>query len=310
MTNKAEWQNKQESTSNFGLKLIIFCYRIFGRSFTLAIIWCISFTIFIFNKNIRYISRDYLLRIRSFAKSKNVLLPANGIIRHIYCFCSSLFDRILDWQGFVSKDDLISVNNALDILKRAELEERGALIVGAHIGSLDVLRAINSFKPKKIINILIIVSNSKRIVNFMSAINPNSSLNFIIADEITPATAIDLAQRVARNEWVVILGDRLLNSDTRSVEANFLGGKANFPQGPWILAHMLKVPVYTMFALRVGSKHKLILNEWGICSLPRKDRDKQLQLYVDKYAAELEQVLLVSPCEWFNFYSFWQEKNR
>lgn len=308
MVKKADWQNKPESTSNFGLKLIIFCYRFLGRRFTLAIIWCISFAVYCFNKETRNISRDYLSRIRALAKSKNIVLPANGIIRHIYCFCNSILDRILAWQGLLSKSDLISVDYSLEKLKRAELEDSGALIIGAHIGSLDVLRAINSFNPLKVINILIIVSNSQRIMKFMSSINGNSSLNFIIADEITPATAVDLAQRVARKEWIVVLGDRMINSNTRSVEANFLGGIASFPQGPWVLAHMLKVPVYTMFALRDGAKHKLIFKEWGECPLPRKNREQQLQLYVDKYASELEQVLLKAPCEWFNFYNFWQDK--
>jgi predicted LPLAT superfamily acyltransferase len=303
------WRRKKESTSSFGLSLIIICYRVLGKKITSVIIWCISCLVVIFNKDLRKISADYLIRIRQYADQQCINLPANNTFKHVNSFCYSIFSRLLAWKGYLTLVDTESVNDSISRIHEAEKLDTGALIIGAHIGCLEVLRAMNSFSSKKVVNIVIVVSNSQRLVNFMKRVNFNSSLNFIIADEITPATAIDLAQRAARKEWIVILGDRMLTADTRSVSAQFLGKEALFPQGPWILAHMLKVPVYTMYAIRANRHYKVIFNSWGYCNIPRKNRDIQLSNYVQKYAKELEQILFINPCEWFNFYDFWKNND-
>ena len=57
-----------------------------------------------------------------------------------------------------------------------------------------------------------------------------------------------MAEKVGLN--MAIAGDRVPLHGGRHVQANFLGHAACFPQGPWLLAGLLKCPVNLLFCLK------------------------------------------------------------
>ena len=85
-----------------------------------------------------------------------------------------------------------------------------------------------------------------------------------------------------------------------------MGQPAPFPQGPFILASILRCPVDLLFALRQQGKLHIHCEPFAEVLLPRAERQQALQQTIDRYAERLEHYALQSPLDWFNFFDFWQ----
>lgn len=241
---------------------------------------------------------------------------------NILTFATSLMTRALAWSGRFTIDDIRSADSAHERMLKAA--EHGAFIIGSHVGNMEMLRAMNDQLTKKKINVLKMSSVYKGFAGYLKSLNSGYGLNIIEIDDISPDTdeesvrekafagtiaiGIELEERVRNGEWVVMLGDRVIDRNTRYVEADFLGEKARFPDGPWIMASMLDVPCYVMHAVHDQRSGSIMLyfREIGKVVLPRgENRQEALRKYVADYAAELERIIVRSPLDWGNFYDFW-----
>lgn len=305
MVSPASWRRKNESTSAFGMNVLLFFHRLFGNGAVRIIAWCASWLVWIFNKNVRRISDDYLRNLKASASEKGIKLGRLSSRRHIYAFCRSVAGKIVSWSGQTDFGDVGEIDGGLTrSLKRTESPEP-LMIIGAHIGNMEVLRAFNTSRIRKTVNVLMHMQNSTVFMDYLNKLNRDSSLNIISTADISPDISMELAERTSRGEWVSMMGDRLLDDSTRYVEVDFLGKKARFPQGPWILASILKIPVSVMLGLTDDDGVKVYYREWGHVRLDRKDREESVRGYVRQYAEELENILYAYPYEWFNFYDFW-----
>ncbi len=94
----------------------------------------------------------------------------------------------------------------------------------------------------------------------------------------------------------------------RSVYADFLGEPAPFPEGPFILAHLLGCPVYLLFCLKLDGRYRIILEPFASpLKLPRASRQAALREAAQRYAERLEHYCLLAPHQWFNFFDFWRQ---
>ena len=104
--------------------------------------------------------------------------------------------------------------------------------------------------------------------------------------------------------------DNFDNSETFFYAAICLlqGKKAFLPQGPWILAGILNAPVFTSYNIYSDGRYHSYLNEWGPIKLrDRKNREEEIKQLASRFIQELEEMVIKSPYDWFNFYNFWQE---
>jgi predicted LPLAT superfamily acyltransferase len=129
--------------------------------------------------------------------------------------------------------------------------------------------------------------------------------------DIGPDTAIAIKEKLERGEWVAIVGDRIAvtpqrGGDWRVIWSSFMGQPAPFPQGPFILASILRCPVVLIYALRQQGALTIHCEPFADpLLLPRGERQQALQQAVDRYAQRLEHYALMSPLDWFNFFDFW-----
>ncbi len=293
-----QWSQQQERTFPLGIYLVLLCYRLLGRRCCVVLIWLIAATYYLASSKYRRVARNYEQHLRKYVAEHQVALPVYSKFKQLYSFCCSLFYRLLAWQGQVTEQNLHAIDDAIERMHTVARQPHGALLIGAHIGSNDLLRAANTFAMQKVVNILILTSNSQKLQNILQGINKKSCLNLIM----------DLQARIEHHEWVVVLADRLLKEESRSVEVDFLGGKIKLPQGPWLLAHMLNVPVYTFYGVYNGQTYDVIFHEWGYCPLARKSRVADITKFAQQFAHELEQIIIKYPCEWFNFYDYWLDE--
>ena len=110
---------------------------------------------------------------------------------------------------------------------------------------------------------------------------------------------------------VAIHGDRYLpGSNTLTKE--FFNKQAKFPTGPFLIPIKFDVPVSFVMAMKETSKHYHFY-----ASVPKKfrapknpvDRVSIVNLIIEDYISNLENILLKYPDQWFNFYDFWDCKD-
>ena len=121
------------------------------------------------------------------------------------------------------------------------------------------------------------------------------------------ADAKEMENAIERGELVAMLADRTLTK-SRSADVNFLGARARFPTGPYLLASVLKCPVYLVFGLhRPPNRYDLYCEPFSEqIRLPRRSRDDALRDQAQRFAERLEHYCRLAPDNWFNFYDFWK----
>ena len=186
-------------------------------------------------------------------------------------------------------------------------QRRGAVIISSHLGNIEMCRALVTQFPDIKMHILMHTQHAGKFNAMMKEINQDADLGIIQVNKIGPETALFLKERVDRGEYVVILGDRTpVRARDRVCEVEFLGERTYFPQGPYVMAHVLACPVYVMFCLAEGDVYRLYMEKFADeIRLARKNREQQLQKLAQRYADVLEGYCLKEPLQWFNFYDFW-----
>jgi len=118
-----------------------------------------------------------------------------------------------------------------------------------------------------------------------------------------------LQEKLDQGEWVIVAADRVPVQSDRVQPISFLGEEANWPQGAWILASLLKVPVLAVFCYRVENQFEVHIHAIAEkLNFPRNNRLQAMQAITRQYVALLEQHCIRAPYQWFNFYNFWNKQ--
>ncbi|WP_315905215.1 glycosyltransferase family 2 protein [Vibrio fluvialis] len=306
----AHWSKRQERGTVLGIKTLMWVYRLLGRGAFQLILRGVMAYYYLTGKQARRASEHYLQQLTHYAHSNHITLPAKlNSYRHLLSFGETMLDKLAAWRGDFSADNL-TIHGQEQFQSMVE-KQQGVLILGSHLGNIELCRALGRRHANIKINALVFTEHAERFNAVMKAINPSSELNLIQVSTLGPDTAILLQQKIEQGEWVVIVGDRTSTSkESRVVWADFLGQSAPFPQGPFMLASVLKAPVYLLFGLRDDTKKTPHFDVYfehfsdGI-ELPRARRQAALQEVVQRYAERLQHHTLNAPLQWYNFFNFW-----
>jgi len=297
----AEWRKIPEAGTVFGIRALVLFARIFGRRIAGWFLYVIAFYYTLIRGTARRASRDYLRRIGQ---------PTGfgTIVRHIHTFAQVSLDRLFFLTGRLASFEFEQQNH--DLLVETSKSGRGVLLLGAHLGSFEVMRCrAKEFNVP--INVVVDFSNAERVNSVLRSLAPDIDTRLISLGTDPIAAMLEIRAAIERGELVAILGDRLPSAKTgsaRVVKAPFLGEEATFPAGPWLLAHSLKCPVYFVAGVYTRPNHyalhfELLADE---VKLDRKERDAALARYARSYASMLETYARSAPLNWFNFYDFWR----
>ncbi|WP_305408783.1 glycosyltransferase family 2 protein [Photobacterium leiognathi] len=310
-TEQQHWSSHTERGTILGIKTLLAVYSLLGRRAFNVLLKAVMGYYYLTGKKARKASEDYLEQLESYARDNQLALPSKlNSYDHLLSFGHTMLDKLVAWKGDYSENNLTihGDEHFNELAKR----QQGIVVLGSHLGNLELCRALSSRHPDIKINALVFTEHAERFNAVLKAINPDSDLNLIQVNELGADTAIMLQQKVEQGEWVVIVGDRTsVTKEQRVVWADFLGKPAPFPQGPFILASVLKVPVYTLFGLRDDSQATPHFDVYfepfsEQLILPRKTRETALQETVQQYASRLESYTIKAPLQWYNFFNFWQ----
>jgi predicted LPLAT superfamily acyltransferase/GT2 family glycosyltransferase len=300
------WAQMAERGSLLGMRVLMVCQGLLGERVTAALLHPIVAYFFLTAPRARKASQDFLSRVAS----KNASQPPrwSDSYRHMYAFARSGLDKLIAWRGGIASDRVeFSDRTALDALIASG---RGALLIGSHLGNLELMRAFATRERHLTVNAVVYTEHAVRFNALLASANDGFTLNLLQVSHFGPDTAIQLKEKIERGEWLVIVGDRTPPIDNgRVVNAEFLGAPAPFAQGPMVLASLLECPVYLLFCVRQGRNFRVDVEPFAErIMLPRAQRQFVLNDWVQRYARRLEAHALLTPLQWFNFYNFWQPR--
>lgn len=300
------WASMNEFSFVAGMRLLFWICKVFGRWPFRIILYPVLAWYVATKSDARAASQNFLRHVNRASPIGTGIL---NVIQHFAAFAEMLLDKMLLWSDGFDFNQVEFIG--LDLIQAVVDQKRGAVLICAHLGNIDLCRAMSAKHRDLKVTILVYTKHAKDFNEMLKAINPDSQMNLLQVTEMNAGTAMMLATRVAQGEIVVIAGDRIpVASNPRVAMVNFLGEIAPFPIGPYVLASVLQCPTFMIFALsRQGPLqqrydiHFKLLRE--SIRLPRKGRDQALTELAAEYAAQLEHHVLKDPLQWFNFYDYW-----
>jgi len=300
----SHWAHIGESGMLIGMRLLYSIHRYLGRWPFRLLLWPVMLYYFLGRGIARRASLEYLQHLEPHLRGWTLFFKS---FRHFIAFGECILDKALAWNGQLPFDTLRI--EGLDALKTRLASGQGAVLLVSHFGNMEVSRALAKLEPGIHLTVLVHTKHAQRFNHFLAALNPASQADLIQVTEVDAATAILLAERIARGELVVIAADRVpVSLEPRVVFAPFLGSPAPFPVGPFVLAGLLKCPVFLLFCPKFADGYRLIFEPFAeVLSLPRATREAALQAAAARFAERLAYYCQQAPLQWFNFFAFWAQ---
>jgi predicted LPLAT superfamily acyltransferase len=290
------WLRTSERGTAFALSLVVMGCRWFGRGFVRLLLAPAVFYFVLFAPQARRASRDYLGRVGR---------PSGfwAVYAHFLRFAHVTLDRLYFTLG---KFRAFSIERTgQEHLITLKEQRRGALLLGAHLGSFEAMRGLANDKSLPL-SVIGYFKNARLINGVLTRLNP-ALAGRVINVEKNMGFVLKLKERIDAGEMVALLGDRIGLGD-RVVEVDLFGARALLPAGPYWLAASLGCPVYLTFGLYAEpNRYHLYCEPFADrIELRRGDRDSDAQAWAQRYARRLEHYCRMAPDNWFNFYPVWK----
>lgn len=294
---RAEWLTTRERGTMLGFRAALLVLRLLGRRVTRGLAAMIAFYYTVFSRRVREVLREFHTRVTGETPG------FWGVYRHVRTFAHVVLDRFL---LSVRHEKLFEIERTGNH-HLVELTEsgRGALLMGSHVGSYDAMR-LSAQQERFRVHILGYFENARMVNSLLEELNPGHAERVIALEPGNAKQMLKVKELIESGDVVAMAADRVGLND-KTIEVEFFGRKAAFPTGPWILASVLRCPVYLTFGLYSPPNRYHLFCEPFVerVVLPRKRRQEALRELVERYAARLEEFVRRSPNNWFNFYDYW-----
>jgi predicted LPLAT superfamily acyltransferase len=313
MAGARDWHTRPERGAIWGMRITAWLYHWIGAASARILLYPIITYFFLTGAAARRASMDYLCRLYHSPGGATALGAKPSwrmVFRHFLEFGHVTLDRLGFWLG--RHQDFHFSITGMEHLDNVAEQGRGALIIGAHVGSFDAMRLMADLRSPISVNVLMYTRNAPRINALLESLGSDDGRMKVRAIQVEPGSfthALEAKACIERGEVVAVLGDRLHpNEGDRGVPVTFLDGPALLPQGPMLLAGVLRCPVLLMIGLRVGtgSYHVDVERFADRIHIPRRERSSRVAEYCQVYADRLAHYCRKAPFQWFNFYPFWQ----
>lgn len=291
------WQAQRERGSGSLARLIAWIALNVGHGAGQLLLYPICLYFLAFSIRARRASADYLQRV--LCRKPRLA----DLFRHYFCFASTTLDRPYFLTGRFETYDIRM--HGQEVLEELRKSGRGAILMGSHIGSFDILRCLADRWGRIELKVMMYSNLSSHMKKIIEEFNPEYEKAVIPLG--SAGSVIEAYRTIERGGFVGILADRNSRGDKR-LQVPFLGEEAAFPLGPVMLAAAAQCPIVTFFALYRGNRRYDIYFRM-LCEKPPSDyRTNQAALHplVVSFAGMMEKRCREAPYNWFNFYDFWK----
>jgi Predicted acyltransferase len=217
-----------------------------------------------------------------------------------FLFGQMMLDRFAVYAG---QKDFKLDNPDNDVFLEMVNAPHGCIIAGAHVGNPELCGYLLS-QNKKRINGLIFGGEAKEVQKNRSIVLGDNNVRLIpVLEDMSHIFIINEA--LTDGEMMSLPCDRAFGSG-KTVECEFLNGKADFPVGAFVMALQFNVPVIALFVLKISTK--LYRAHLAHVPMPQEgSKREQINEMTRSFAKILEGIVREYPEQWFNFYSFWKK---
>jgi len=307
------WDTQTERGNAFAVRVGRFIYRSFGLRARPVATWLCAIYFSLSDRVTRRASRDWLATVWSLPEGRAALGKEPSLwttVLHFRAMVSNVYDRVGLWAGDADRFHFDAFGGAM--LAELAAQKRGAILLGAHLGSFDMLRVM-SRRFDLAVNVLMYADNAERLAALFNSFGDGNKVRVIPLAPDSPQAAFEIKACLARGEFVGILADRVrAGGRDRVAEARFMGRRAAFPLSPFLLGTLLGAPIYLSLALARddGSYYAVCEPLYAGGVVPRREREAVAARVLEEFARRLESHCLQRPLQWFNFYDFWEAGER
>ncbi len=290
------WLGVHERGSPALLRLMAALSLRLGRRASRVVLHAITAYYFAVAPRARRASRGYLRR----ALGREPRLHER--YRHFLYFATTIHDRVFiagDREGALA----LSVEGEA-LMRAQQASGRGAILLGAHLGSFAIVGAVGARIDGVRIAMAMYEDNAGKLRRLFGAIGARSAPPVVPLGQVD--SMLQIAARLDRGEFVGVLADRGLGGDARR-PVRLLGERTLLPTGPMRIAAMLGCAVIFMAGLYRGANRYHVVFEplADFAGMHGADRQAAVDAAIERYAALLDAHCRRDPCNWFNFYDFW-----
>lgn len=220
------------------------------------------------------------------------------LYRNYFRLGQTLIDKVAAMAGFA--DGFRSQSSGLEYLQALASEGKGGLLLSAHVGNWEIAGHFLQ-KLNVRINLVMYDGEHRHIKEYLNSVTGPRSFHVIV---IQPdhSHIYQIAAALARGELIGMHADRYLQG-TKTLTLPFLGRPARFPEGPFLLASKLRVPVTFVFAMKAGEMTYRFSATPPI--QPQQLKEAGPETILQAYISEVENKAREYPDQWFNYFPFW-----
>ena len=169
--NSAVWLKRKERSNELMLRVMTWISLRLGRRAARSVLHLIAVYFVLFAPDSRRASLSYLPRALG--------RPATwlDLYKHFFCFAATIHDRIylINRRYDLFDIEIVGKEHIVPLIDARE----GVFLMGAHLGSFEVMRAIGRQVPGLRVGMVMHEDNAQKINGMLAAINPEASMDVI-----------------------------------------------------------------------------------------------------------------------------------
>lgn len=289
----SEWKGSSKG-SLLGYKIFVFLIHNIGLRFSYFILYFVALYYFIFSwsssKSIYY----YLRKRQGFSVFKSII----GIYRSYYVFGQTLIDRIMISSG--KKNRFTYEFDGVEKIQETVDNGAGAVLISAHVGNFEISEYFfDDVDDNLVTNIVTTDLEKKKIKEFLQKLSLESRMKYILIKE-DMSHIFQFNEALGKNEIICLTGDRYMPG-SKYLEYEFLGEKARFPAGPFLIGSRLKVPVLFVYVMKESATH------YHLYARTATVEHRNEKALLESYVKSISSIVDKYPYQWFNYFHFWNK---
>ncbi len=284
-----EWQGRTDGTPRMHRALIAAC-RILPKWMPYSLMALVSVGYIFSGASQRRSIYRYFRRRHGNGRLK----AAWNLYRDYVCFGMAVLDRFMLYAGKRFRIDLEGYGHYAALNDSAD----GFMIFSSHCGNFEMAGYKLTSEGKKF-HVVAYGGEAPNVIrNRQRVLSRHNIRQILTSDDLSHLFEINNA--LAGGDIVSMAADRSLGS-RKTLEVPVLDSLAALPAGPFKVAAARSVPVLAVFVNKTGySRYKVKV-------LPISDGSLKATELAHAYAGSLSDTARKYPCQWFNFYPFWND---
>ena len=293
-----KWDGKSKG-SLWGYRFFVFIIRFLGVRVSYFFCFFVAGYFILFARKQRTGLMQFYRTGFGFSKSKSCRFAA----ANFYQFGQIIIDRVA--LKTPRKKIYSHTFNNEKVLHEMYANGKGGFLFSGHVGNWENAGNLIGTRITSKINVLMLDEEVEKIKQLLESNTEKSTFNLIpLKNDMSHLILIHKALK--NNELIALHADRIIGG-SKNYTLPFLGGTAEFPAGPFIMAYKFKVPIIFVFAIKLGNTHFELSATNPLTAGVDINSPEEI---AEQYVKELERVAKKAPKQWFNFYNYYVSNER